>query len=289
MPFGSRQTRTSLLRHPRFLALRIDLPLMLDVGEGLYIRGFSVMAGLLDGQAAIVTGAAQGIGLAIAEALLTEGASVVLADLVPDKLASATEGLAAGGRAIGQVCDVMKAADHEALVATCRERFGRVDIFINNAGVTRDGYIVKMTEDAFDAVIGVSLKGAWLGIRAVAPLFREQKGGCIINISSLSGKVGNPGQTNYSAAKAGLIGLTKAAAKELGPSGVRVNAVMPGLIRSAMTLAMKPEIFAAKEAEVPFGRAGEPSEVAGAVVFLASRLATYVNGATIEVTGGRGI
>jgi 3-oxoacyl-[acyl-carrier protein] reductase len=123
----------------------------------------------------------------------------------------------------------------------------------------------------------------------VSTLFRDQKHGCIVNISSLSGKIGNPGQTNYSAAKAGMIGLTKAAAKELGPSNVRVNAVMPGLIRSAMTLAMKPEIYAAKELEVPMLRAGEPSEVAGAVIFLCSDLASYVNGAVIEVTGGRGI
>ena len=123
----------------------------------------------------------------------------------------------------------------------------------------------------------------------MAPRFREQKGGAIINMSSLSGKIGNPGQTNYSAAKAGLIGLTKAAAKELGPSGVRVNAVQPGLIRTEMTLAMKPEIFAAKEAEVPLGRAGEPAEVASAVLFLASPLASYVNGAILEVSGGRGM
>lgn len=247
------------------------------------------MAGLLEGQAAIITGAAQGLGLAIAEALLGEGARVVLADIAAEQVMAAVESLDAGGRAIGQACDVMKASDHEALVATCHKSFGRLDLLVNNAGVTRDSYIVKMTEDAFDMVLGVSLKGAWLGTKAVASLFREQKRGCIVNISSLSGKIGNPGQTNYSAAKAGMIGLTKAAAKELGPSGVRVNAVMPGLIRSAMTLSMKREIFAAKEAEVPMGRAGEPSEVAGAVVFLASRLASYVNGAVIEVTGGRGI
>jgi 3-oxoacyl-[acyl-carrier protein] reductase len=164
-----------------------------------------------------------------------------------------------------------------------------LDLLVNNAGVTRDGYIAKLTEADFDLVLDVSLKGAWLGTRAVAPLFRQQKSGCIVNISSISGKVGNPGQTNYSAAKAGLIGLTKAAAKELGPSGVRVNAVQPGLIRTAMTLAMKPEIFAAKEAEVPLGRAGGPEEVADAVVYLASPLASYVTGAVIEVSGGRGL
>lgn len=244
---------------------------------------------MLTGQVAIVTGAAQGLGLAIAEALLAQGASVMLADVNEAQVKAAAESLGAGERAIASACDVTKAADHEALVQACLDRFGRLDILVNNAGVTRDAYIGKMSEDAFDAVIGVSLKGAWLGTKAVAMLFREQKSGSIVNISSLSGKVGNPGQTNYSAAKAGMIGLTKASAKEFGPSGVRVNAVMPGLIRSAMTLAMKPEIFASKEAEVPMGRAGEPKEVAGAVVFLCSDLASYVNGAVIEVTGGRGI
>jgi 3-oxoacyl-[acyl-carrier protein] reductase len=171
----------------------------------------------------------------------------------------------------------------------CVERFGKVDVLVNNAGVTRDGYISKLSEGDFDLVLDVSLKGAWLGTRAVAPFFRAQRGGSIVNMSSLAGKIGNPAQTNYSAAKAGLVGLTKAAAKELGPFGVRVNAVQPGLIRTAMTLAMKPEIFAAKEAEVPLGRAGLPEEVAGAVVFLSSALASYVNGAVLEVTGGRGI
>jgi 3-oxoacyl-[acyl-carrier protein] reductase len=244
---------------------------------------------LLEGSVAIVTGGAQGIGLAIAEQFLAFGASVALADLDETQLQAAAATLAAGDRVIPLRCDVMQAADHEAVVKACLHKFGRIDTLVNNAGVTRDSYIAKMSEDAFDMVLGVSLKGAWLGTRAVATLMREQRSGSIINISSLSGKIGNPGQTNYSAAKAGMLGLTKAAAKELGPSGVRVNAVMPGLIRSAMTLAMKPEIYAAKEREVPMLRAGEPSEVASVVAFLASSLASYVNGAVIEVTGGRGL
>lgn len=244
---------------------------------------------LLEGRVAIVTGAAQGIGLAVARRLLANGASVLLADIVEAQAKEAAEGLGAGDRAIGQRCDVMKAADHQAAVDAAIAKFGRLDILVNNAGITRDGYISKMSEDDFDAVVGVSLKGAWLGTRAVAPLFREQRGGSIINMSSMSGKIGNPGQTNYSSAKAGMIGLTKAAAKEFGSAGVRVNAVMPGLIRSAMTLAMKPEIFQSKEREIPLQRAGEPEEVAGAVVFLASPLANYITGAIIEVGGGRGI
>jgi 3-oxoacyl-[acyl-carrier protein] reductase len=245
---------------------------------------------LLEKQVAIVTGGGQGIGLAIAEAFLAHGANVIIADVDRDRVVAAAESLQAGsGRVEGVRCDVTSEADQTGLVQACLDRFGRLDVLVNNAGVTRDKYLTKMTEADFDLVLDVSLKGAWLGTRAVAPLFRGQGSGSIINMSSLSGKIGNPGQTNYSAAKAGLIGLTKAAAKELGPSGVRVNAVQPGLVRTAMTLAMKPEIFASKEAEVPLGRAGLPEEVAGAVVFLASPLASYVNGAVLEVTGGRGI
>jgi 3-oxoacyl-[acyl-carrier protein] reductase len=246
-------------------------------------------AQLLKKQVAIVTGAAQGIGLAIAEALIAHGARVIVADVDGEKASEAAASIGAEADVAAQRCDVTSDHDQGDLVHACLDRFGRIDILVNNAGVTRDGYISKLAEADFDAVVDVSLKGAWLGTRAVAPLFRTQGSGSIINVSSLSGKIGNPGQTNYSAAKAGLIGLTKAAAKELGPAGVRVNAVQPGLIRTAMTLAMKPEIFAAKEAEVPLGRAGRPDEVAGAVVFLASALASYVNGAVLEVSGGRGI
>jgi len=246
--------------------------------------------GLVAGQVAIVTGAAQGIGLAIADAFLAEGASVLLADVDQAKVdAVVAERVGRGLPAAGLLCDVTSEGDQEALVATAQETFGRLDVLVNNAGITKDRYLGKMSVTDFEAVIDVSLKGAWLGTRAVSGLFREQKSGAIINMSSLSGKIGNPGQTNYSAAKAGLIGLTKAAAKELGPSGVRVNAIQPGLVSTEMTLSMKPEIFAAKEAEVPLGRAGRADEVAAAALFLASPLASYVNGAVLEVTGGRGI
>ncbi len=249
-----------------------------------------VVSNLLAGNVAIVTGGAQGIGLAIATAIASAGGHVMVADVDEAAAQAAIEPLRASGAQVeARRCDVTSESDQAELIQACLDRFGRIDTLVNNAGVTRDGYISKLSEFDFDLVIGVSLKGAWLGTRAIAPLLRKQGSGSIINISSLSGKVGNPGQTNYSAAKAGLVGLTKAAAKEFGPSGVRVNAIQPGLVRTAMTLAMKPEIFAAKEAEVPLGRAGEPEEVAQAVVFLASAMSSYITGAVIEVTGGRGL
>ena len=192
------------------------------------------MSALLDKQVTIVTGGAQGIGLAIAEAVLAHGGNVLVVDVDGDKAAEAVAPLAAEGANIVAVqCDVTSERDQARVVQECLDRFGRVDALINNAGVTRDGYISKLSEADFDLVLDVSLKGAWLGSRAVAPLLRGQGSGSIVNISSLSGKVGMSGQSNYSAAKAGLIGLTKALAKELGPSGVRVNAVQPGLIRTA--------------------------------------------------------
>lgn len=253
--------------------------------------GGDPLGGLLLGQAAIVTGAGQGIGLAIVERLAASGADVLAVDVDGGKAEEAVASLAVDGASTvaAQQGDVTSERDQAAMAEACVKHFGRIDVLVNNAGVTRDGYITKLGVEAFELVLDVTLKGAWLGTRAVAPLLRAQGSGSIVNISSLSGKIGNAGQTNYSAAKAGLIGLTKAAAKELGPFGVRVNAVQPGLIRTAMTLAMKPEIFAAKEAEVPMGRAGTPDEVANAVLFLASPLASYINGAVLEVSGGRGI
>jgi 3-oxoacyl-[acyl-carrier protein] reductase len=246
---------------------------------------------LLADQVAIVTGAGQGIGLAIAGALAAHGAAVLAVDIDGERAAGAAAMIASEENVpVGDhQADVTSEEDQVALVDACLKRFGTVDILINNAGVTRDAYIGRMSVADFELVLDVSLKGAWLGTRAVSSHMRGQGSGAIVNLSSLSGKIGNPGQTNYSAAKAGLIGLTKAAAKELGPSGVRVNAVQPGLIRTDMTLAMKPEIFAAKEAEVPMGRAGTAAEVASAVVFLVSPMASYVNGAVLEVSGGRGI
>jgi 3-oxoacyl-[acyl-carrier protein] reductase len=238
---------------------------------------------LLAERVAVVTGAGQGIGREMARSLRAYGANVVLVDIDGD----AAKAAAAEVDGMGLACDVTSEEQVRAVVSDTVGEFGRLDVFVNNAGITRDASLKKMTVDAFDAVVTVHLRGTWLGVREASAVMREAKSGSIINISSLSGKSGNPGQTNYSAAKAGIVGLTKAAAKELAHHNVRVNAVQPGLIRTPMTAAMPPEVFAEREAAVPMKRAGEPAEVAGAVVFLASDLASYITGTVIEVGGGR--
>lgn len=242
---------------------------------------------LLDGRAAVVTGGAQGIGLAIAQVLVSEGARVVIGDINPDTAENAARSLGGSDVAIAAPCDVTRLGDVEALVNTAIDSFGSIDIMVNNAGIARDATMRKMTEDDFDRVIDVHLKGCWNGTRAAVAAMRERGGGAIINVSSISAKVGFIGQTNYSAAKAGIVGLSKAAAKEVAHLGVRINVVQPGLIRTAMTEAMPERIWASKLAEIPMQRAGEPSEVASVVLFLASDLSSYMTGAVLEITGGR--
>ena len=241
---------------------------------------------LLDGQTAVITGGAQGLGFAIAQRFVAEGARVVLGDLNLEATEAAAQRLGADV-ATAVRTDVTSAADIDALLAVAVDRFGGLDIMVNNAGITRDATMRKMTEDDFDQVISVHLKGTWNGLRAAAAIMRERKRGAIVNMSSISGKVGMVGQTNYSAAKAGIVGMTKAASKELAYLGVRVNAIQPGLIRSAMTEAMPQRIWDSKVAEVPLGRAGEPEEVANVALFLASDLSSYMTGTVLEVTGGR--
>jgi 3-oxoacyl-[acyl-carrier protein] reductase len=242
---------------------------------------------LLSGQSAVITGGAQGLGLAIAERFVAEGARVVLGDVNLAATEVAAKQLGGSDVAVAVQCDVTQSADVDTLVRTAVEHFGGLDIMVNNAGITRDATMRKMSEDEFDQVIAVHLKGTWNGIRTAAAIMRENKRGAIVNMSSLSGKVGLVGQTNYSAAKAGIVGMTKAAAKELAHLGVRVNAIAPGLIRSAMTEAMPQRIWDQKVAEVPMGRAGEPGEVANVALFLASDLSSYITGTVLEVTGGR--
>ena len=244
---------------------------------------------LLAGRIAVITGGAQGLGFAIAEQFIAEGARLLLGDLDIDDTRAAAQALGGSEVARAVACDVTSASEVDHLIAAAVEEFGSVDVMVNNAGITRDATLRKMTEQQFDDVISVHLKGTWNGTRSAAAIMREQGSGAIINMSSISGKVGFVGQTNYSAAKAGIIGLTKAAAKELAHLGVRVNAIAPGLIRSAMTEAMPQRIWDAKLAEVPMGRAGEPSEVAAVALFLASDLSSYMTGTVLEVTGGRHI
>jgi 3-oxoacyl-[acyl-carrier protein] reductase len=242
---------------------------------------------LLDGKVAVVTGGAQGIGLAIAKAFVEHGARVVIGDLDMDVAGRAVEELGGPDKARAVKCNVTSDADVAALVGEAVSSFGSLDVMVNNAGITRDVTMKKMTEEQFDAVIAVHLKGAWNGTRRAAEIMREQGSGSIINISSTSGKTGVFGQTNYSAAKAGIIGLTKAAAKEVAAAGVRVNVIMPGLIRTAMTEAMPQHAWDQKMTEIPMKRIGEPSEIASVAVFYASALSSYITGEVIEVSGGR--
>ncbi len=242
---------------------------------------------LLADKTAVITGAAQGIGYAIARRFLAEGARVVLGDIDGDAADAAAAELGGPSLARGIRCDVTRADQVQAALDLAADAFSPVDIMINNAGITRDATMRTMTEDQFDQVIDVHLKGTWNGTRLAGAVMRERGSGSIVNMSSLSGKIGLAGQTNYSAAKAGIVGLSKAAAKELAHLGVRVNAIQPGLIRTAMTEAMPQKVWDQKMTEIPLGRAGEVEEIASVALFLASDLSSYMTGTVLEVTGGR--
>lgn len=244
--------------------------------------------GLLTAKTVVITGAGRGIGRDMARAMALSGATVVVSD-VDLRSAQETAGLLPGEGHFGVACDVTSEESVSALADAAMEAAGGIDVWVNNAGITRDRVMRKMSVEDFNAVLQVHVLGAWLGTRAASARMRERGGGSIVNMSSISGKVGNPGQTNYSAAKAGIVGLTKAAAKEVARHGVRVNAIQPGLIDTDMTRAMPPDVLQEKIGEVPLGRIGSVRDVAHAALFLASDLSAYITGTVIEVSGGRHI
>ncbi len=241
----------------------------------------------LAGKVAIVTGGSRGIGLAIARLLAEDGASVVVSGRDAARLEAAVKELESlGAAALAVVADAAKREDVERLVDATRERFGRIDVVVNNAGITRDQLLVRMKDDDWDQVLDTNLRGVFLMTRAVGKVMMRQKSGRIINIASTAGVMGNPGQVNYSAAKAGVIGLTKAAARELAHWNILVNAVAPGLIETDMAAAIPAEAREALLQQVPLKRIGQGREVAEVVRFLAGEGASYITGQTIHVNGG---
>jgi 3-oxoacyl-[acyl-carrier protein] reductase len=241
----------------------------------------------LEGKTAVVTGAARGIGKCIAEALAKAGADLALCDLEEEWLAETSEAVGRLGRQAQCVAvDVGDADGVDSAVARILERFGRIDILVNNAGITRDGLLVRMSEKDWDAVLSVNLKGAFLFTKAVARPMMKQRGGAIVNIASIIGLIGNAGQCNYAASKAGLIALTKSAAKELASRNVRVNAVAPGFIQSKMTEVLAEDLRNKMLEAIPMKRLGTAEDVAGVVLFLAGEASGYMTGQVVTVSGG---
>ena len=241
----------------------------------------------LKDKVAIVTGAGRGIGLVTAQTFAREGAKVVLCDLdLPEVEAAAAEISKSGGQALAVQANTAKTASVQELLAKVVAHFGRVDILVNNAGIIRDKQLLKMEEADFDSVIEVNLKGVYLCTRAVAEVMAAQGGGVILNASSVVALYGNFGQTNYVASKAGVIGMTKVWARELGRKGIRVNAVAPGFIETRMTEGIPEKVIEKIIEKVPLGRMGKPQDIANAYLWLASDESSYVNGHVLSVDGG---
>jgi 3-oxoacyl-[acyl-carrier protein] reductase len=242
----------------------------------------------LDGKVALVTGGGRGIGQAVAVALAGAGADVCVA---VSRDVSAAEAVAEevrgkGRRALAQQADVSQSDQAEALVARTVEELGRIDLLVNNAGITRDGLIMRMSDEDWDAVLNVNLKGTFHCTRAALKRMVRQRSGRIVNITSVMGITGNAGQANYAASKAGVIGLTRSTAKEVGSRGITCNAVAPGWIQTRMTEGLSEEITTQVLKQIPLGRLGEPEDVAGLVLFLCSDAASYITGQVIVVDGG---
>jgi 3-oxoacyl-[acyl-carrier protein] reductase len=243
---------------------------------------------LLDGKCALVTGASRGIGRAIAVKLASEGAKVALNyagnAAAAEKVKKEIE--VAGGQAITVQADVSDPASVEAMIQTVVDAFGQIDILVNNAGITRDGLLLRMKDEDFDAVINTNLKGIFYTTKLVSKLMMKKRFGRIVNMASVVGLTGNAGQTNYAAAKAGVIGFSKSAAKELAARGITVNMVAPGFIETDMTAVIPEKAKEAMMGGIPLGRAGKPEDVANAVLFLVSDQAAYITGQVLKVDGG---
>jgi len=241
----------------------------------------------LTDQVALVTGAGRGLGRAIAGGLAAAGAKVACVDVDEGTLAETVAAIHdAGGTAEPSVCDVTDAGRVAEVVGEVVDRWGKLDVLVNNAGITRDNLIMRMKDDQWDAVLAINLKGTFLFTRAATKPMMKARRGRIINIASVSGLMGNPGQANYSASKAGVIGLTRTVARELAPRNITVNAVAPGFIATEMTAKLGEEILAEVRKQIPLGRLGHPQDVADAVLFLASEAAAFVTGQVLTVDGG---
>lgn len=243
--------------------------------------------GLLDGKVALITGAARGIGKAIAMKFASEGADVAFTDLVINEAGEQTikDIEAFGHKVKAYASNAASFEETHNVVNQILADFGRIDILVNNAGITKDGLMLRMSEAQWDAVLNVNLKSAFNFIHALTPIMARQRGGSIINMSSVVGVSGNAGQCNYSASKAGLIGLAKSIAKEMGPRGIRANCIAPGFIISDMTNALSEEVRDAWVKQIPLRRGGTPEDVANVAVFLASDLSSYVSGQVIHCCG----
>lgn len=243
---------------------------------------------LLKGKVALISGAARGIGKAVALKFASEGANVAFTDLTLNEVVKETESelMALGIKAKAYASNAADFDDTHALIEKVMEDFGRIDILVNNAGITKDGLMLRMSELQWDQVINVNLKSAFNFIHAVAPVMLRQKSGSIINMSSVVGVHGNAGQSNYASSKAGMIGLAKSIAQELGSRGIRANAVAPGFIITQMTDALSDEIKKEWEKKIPLRRGGTPEDIADVCTFLASDMSSYVTGQVFQVDGG---
>ena len=241
--------------------------------------------GLLEGKTALITGAARGIGKAIALKYASEGCNIAFTDLEVN-LETEQEIAALGVKAKSYASNAADFAQTEEVVKTVKEEFGSIDILVNNAGITKDGLMLRMTEQQWDAVIAVNLKSAFNFIHACVPVMMRQRSGSIINMASVVGVHGNAGQANYAASKAGLIALAKSIAQEMGPKGIRANAIAPGFIETAMTAALPDEVREQWKQKIPLRRGGQVEDIANVATFLASDLSSYVSGQVIQVDGG---